>query len=790
MGTMVMDCWQRSPDRGMHRRSSVSSRRNAGADSLRALSSTFLAVMCAFLCTSARCDERKVEGKQAGFDPVEALIQRNAALQAGRFDWPQWGGSSLRNNTPAGKNIPTDWDIGGYQHETGVTLRRTGHVPAGSRNIKWVVPLGSQTWGNPVVANGRIFVGTNNGARYVDRFEGDMGVVLCFAEDTGRFLWQHANHKLKTGRVNDWPMQGVCSTPVVDGDRLWYVSNRGEVVCLDTEGFHDGEDDGVASANQEIGKWVSIFRMPANLHADMPRLRQAFEAHGSPLPSRIRRYQHRSGRWTLGTTSWNRSKKVREIETHWELQLRSGILVALPPDTNDRKPRRKLFAEPDDLYPALENDQMDESLRRAIREHGLDVAQTTLTRVEDEATWQFTGILQGEQRLLQMTLSNGVLTFHKRLKAIERDEADVVWKFDMIRELAVFPHNMSNCSMITAGDMLFVCTSNGVDESHGTVPTPRAPSFIALNRNTGKLIWEDNSPFDRILHGQWASPSYGVFDGQPQVIFPGGDGWVYSFDPQGDGKGGARLLWKFDANPKEARWELGGRAARNSIIAFPVIYDGLVYLTVGQDPEHGEGPGHLWCIDPARKIDGSDVSSEIVVNSDGNRIAVEDREAPFRGLAKNERALPNPDSAVVWDYTGEDTDGNGEVDDQEKFHRSINMPVIKDDILYVADLTGFFHCLNARTGKSYWHYDTFASCWSSALVVDGHVYQGDEDGDVHIFRHSFDRNVAMMEAVDGDSDEGRVLIMDSCVYMTPIVANGVLYIATRNSLFAIEHDSK
>jgi hypothetical protein len=31
---------------------------------------------------------------------------------------------------------------------------------------------------------------------------------------------------------------------MVDGNRAWYVTSRGEVVCLDIEGFHDGENDG------------------------------------------------------------------------------------------------------------------------------------------------------------------------------------------------------------------------------------------------------------------------------------------------------------------------------------------------------------------------------------------------------------------------------------------------------------------------------------------------------------------------------------------------------------------
>ena len=94
------------------------------------------------------------------------------------------------------------------------------------------------------------------------------------------------------------------------------------------------------------------------------------------------------------------------------------------------------------------------------------------------------------------------------------------------------------------------------------------------DRNTGELLWTDGSPGKNILHGQWSSPAYAVLGDQAQVIFTGGDGWVYSFDPEGDGKGNAKLLWKLDGNPKDSKWILGGRGTRNNIIATPVIYDG------------------------------------------------------------------------------------------------------------------------------------------------------------------------------------------------------------------------
>jgi hypothetical protein len=124
-------------------------------------------------------------------------------MKVGKKDWPQWGGSYFRNNTPEGKNIPTSWDV------------NTGE------NIAWSMPLGSETYGNPVVANGKVYVGTNNGNGYIKRYPSsvDLGCLICFDEKTGKFLWQHSNEKLPTGRVNDWPHQGICCSPYVEGDR-------------------------------------------------------------------------------------------------------------------------------------------------------------------------------------------------------------------------------------------------------------------------------------------------------------------------------------------------------------------------------------------------------------------------------------------------------------------------------------------------------------------------------------------------------------------------------------------
>ena len=285
------------------------------------------------------------------------------------------------------------------------------------------------------------------------------------------------------------------------------------------------------------------------------------------------------------------------------------------------------------------------------------------------------------------------------------------------------------------------------------------------------------------------------------MLFGGGDGWLYSFAPEGDGQGNAKLLWKFDANPKTSKYSLN-RATRNHIIGTPVIYDGLVYVAVGEDPEHGEGVGHLWCIDPTKQ---GDVSPELAFNS-----ADPDQPIPHKRIqavveAEGDFARPNPNTAAVWHYSEVDRNGDGEIEFEETMHRTVGSAAIKDGILYIADFSGLFHCIDAKTGKPHWTYDMLSAAWGSPLVVDGKVYIGDEDGDVAIFRHSADPNVAMKNvAPEGEEPEMvpyyavfrqygddptkgtyEDLNMGNSVCSTPIVAGNVLYIANRTHLFAI-----
>jgi outer membrane protein assembly factor BamB len=329
--------------------------------------------------------------------------------------------------------------------------------------------------------------------------------------------------------------------------------------------------------------------------------------------------------------------------------------------------------------------------------------------------------------------------------------------------------------------MLFVNTSNGVDEAHINIPSPEAPTFLCLNRDTGKIIWQDNSPGNNILHGQWSSPAYGVFNGQPEVLFAGGDGWLYAFDPKGE-NGKSKLLWKFDANPKESHYALQ-RATRNHLIGTPLIYDNLIYIGVGEDPEHGEGDGHLWCINPVNK--GGDVSPTLVFNKKDPAKVVPHRRIQASLPDEGDFEKENPNSAAVWHYMGIKPDSD---EFTEVFHRTVGSCAIKDDILYVADFSGCFHCLDARTGKAHWVFDMLAASWGSPLIVDGKVYIGDEDGDIHIFEHS--KVMKQIQVMKDESGKPKVTKMPTSVYTTPVVANNILFISDKLTLYAIVEGAK
>lgn len=656
--------------------------------------------------TPKPADAKPVEAKPADAKPAEAspvkeYVSTDEVMNAGK-DWPQWGGTRLRNNAPNVTGLPESWDIGKFDRRSGEWDKTN------AENIVWFTPLGSQTYGNPVVAGGRVFVGTNNGAGHLKRYPAsvDLGCLLAINEENGELLWQHSSEKLITGRVHDWPLQGICCAPLVEGERLWFVTSRGEVRCLDAAGYYDGEDDGPVKA--EVARVADLMIKPPA---------ESDDEEWTPGPGNI------------------------AIDSLGEGKVADPLINALADAGEEIKGDVKIEA------------------------------------VTEGKVWKATGNFGGVDRDFTIRIAGPRLSVFKNLGVDDKRDADTIWIYNMMTELNVSQHNMCSCSVTSYGDLLFVNTSNGQDESHANLPSPDAPTFICLNKNTGKLLWSDNSPGTNVLHGQWSSPTVAVLGGVPQVIFAGGDGWVYSFraDEGADGKG--YLLWKFDANPKETEWKLGGEGTRNNIIATPTVYNDLVYVAVGQDPEHGEGEGHLWCIDPTKR---GDVSPQLAMKVEGDqRVPIAHKRIQAVEAEKGEIAVDNPNSAAIWHYSMQDQNDDDEIDFEEEMHRTIGSIAIKDDVLYIADFSGIVHCLDAR-GKDgqpvvHFTYDMLAQSWGSPLIADGRVFVGDEDGDVTIF-----------EFGGNNPDPVDEINMGSSVYSTPVAANGRIYISTKDKLFAIE----
>ena len=503
-------------------------------------------------------------------------------------DWPQWGGTEARNMISPEKNLPA----------TFVPIRSTTDPaiqPGTPTNVRWVASLGGASYGNPTVAGGRVFIGTDD--KNVDedpRFTRTQGGLLkCFDEKTGKLLWQLVVPK-RTGYPKDmlYGQQhlGVCSSPLVDGDRVYVVTCACEVLCLDVHGQANGND---GQYKDEASYEVSAGASPVKLGAS---------------------------------------------------------------------------------------------------------------------------------------------------------DADIIWRYDLMKDLGVWPHDVPSCSILVHGDVLYLSTCNGVDKPHAKVMAPNVPAFIAMDKRTGRLLgYEAEGISSRLWHCQWCSPSCAKVGDKTLILLGGGDGFCYAFEAlesTPEKPVAMKKVWSYDCDPPEYRlkdgetipymkgdkrkkdtWNRndGTYLGPSEIIGTPVCVNGRVYTAIGQDPAHGRGRGLLHCIDATKTGD----------------------------ITKTGR---------IWTYDGLD--------------RTIATPTIAGGLVYVPDIAGRLHCVDADSGKPCWVYETHAETWGSVLVADDRLYFGT--------MKSF--------YVMATGREAKVLSdipLGSPMQNSPIVANGAIFIAAQRYMWSV-----
>ncbi len=179
------------------------------------------------------------------------LVLLSLSPAAPAADQPQWGQRYSRNMVSDEKGLPDRFD------------------PQTGQNIKWSAALGSQCWATPVVAGGRVLIGTNNSQPRDPKHEGDRGVLMCLNEADGSLAWQLVVPKLSEDIYFDWPQAGICSPPTVDGDRVYTLTNRDEVVCLDLYGMANGNDGPYREEGRHMAPADQPALEPGSMDADI-----------------------------------------------------------------------------------------------------------------------------------------------------------------------------------------------------------------------------------------------------------------------------------------------------------------------------------------------------------------------------------------------------------------------------------------------------------------------------------------------------------------------------------------
>jgi outer membrane protein assembly factor BamB len=314
-------------------------------------------------------------------------------------------------------------------------------------------------------------------------------------------------------------------------------------------------------------------------------------------------------------------------------------------------------------------------------------------------------------------------------------DADILWKFDLTAGAGIWSHDGSHSSILIHGDHLYLNSGTGVDNTHRKIRTPNAPGLVVLDKKTGAYLARDDERIaPETFHCNWSSPSLGVVNGKETVFFCGGNGVVYGFEPLAKnfkasaGLGKLKKVFLFDFDPDAPRTEVhryttNKREGPSNIYGMPVFLDGKLYVAGGGDIFWGKNEAWLKCID-------------VTKTGDITR------------------------TAQVWSYPVE--------------KHVLATAAVFNGLVFVSDIGRKMHCVEAATGKPLWTHDIKGDSWASPYVADGKVYLGTRAGSFYVWAATREKQVLM------EAD------WKMPMSATATAANGVLYVATMQNLYAIQ----
>jgi outer membrane protein assembly factor BamB len=312
------------------------------------------------------------------------------------------------------------------------------------------------------------------------------------------------------------------------------------------------------------------------------------------------------------------------------------------------------------------------------------------------------------------------------------NDADILWLTDLTAAAGIWSHDAAHSSILIYGDHLYLNSGTGVDNTHKRIRTPEAPSLVVLDKRTGRLIGRDRLGIaPDIFHATWSSPSLSEVEGKTFLFFGAGNGILYAFSPLGNITAETvqtlNLVWQFDFDPAAPktnvhRFNSNRREGPSNFYGMPVVHDGLVYLSGGGDFWWGKNEAWLKCI---------------------------------RARGSGDTTGQN----LIWSYPLQ--------------KHVMSTPAIDHGLVFIADCGRTFHCLQADIGKVLWTHEIKGDVWASPLVADGKVYLGTRSGTFYVFESS--RTKSVLSTIE----------LGSPISATAAAANGVLYVATMDRLFAL-----